>query len=384
MVGTSTFGNLLLGGSGIKTFVNNASSTNLTIGTGTTAVFPQLLSLSGNYSNTGTTTAGTGTTTLNGVATQTLSGTMIATSSFANLKITNTSGTGSTTQAVFFNGSASTTGTLTMIASTSALFLASASSTFQNVNLAGASGQKVWLRSATPGSRYSFYVSGTQQLVSYVDVQDNSACPTALLATNGTNVDSGNNVCWTFSLPGSAVIVSASNQTFAYQQATTAISAITVTDDATAASITAANDLRIVIATTSANMRWDTTDTTATFGGTASAKVSNPVSYLGNGEILVIPVDVDFLVRHALCRCLGACLAQCVRLRLAPPFGDSFGESRKQHREPEPDRNLTAEPDRTAREAITDGQDRDDDGHDFSDEDHGVSRKCPRVQLDEC
>jgi hypothetical protein len=42
-------------------------------------------------------------------------------------------------------------------------------------------------------------------------------------------------------------------------------------------------------------MLWDTTDTTATFGGTASGKVENPVSYEENGTILVISVTDDFI-----------------------------------------------------------------------------------------
>ncbi|MEK9194973.1 MAG: hypothetical protein AAB975_01240, partial [Patescibacteria group bacterium] len=99
-----------------------------------------------------------------------------------------------------------------------------------------------------------------------------------------------------------ATITSSANQSFEIGQSATTISTITITA-LVSASITAANDLRIAIATSSVNMRWDTSDTTATFGGTASGKVANPVSYEGgNGanSVLVIPVSDDFAVNDTL------------------------------------------------------------------------------------
>ncbi len=89
-------------------------------------------------------------------------------------------------------------------------------------------------------------------------------------------------------------ISSAANQVFEVGAAASTISQITVTDDASSATITATNDLRIAIATSTIDMAWDTSDTTASFGGTASSKVSNPVSYEGGGSVLVISVDTDF------------------------------------------------------------------------------------------
>ncbi|QQR64990.1 hypothetical protein IPH92_00190 [Candidatus Kaiserbacteria bacterium] len=102
----------------------------------------------------------------------------------------------------------------------------------------------------------------------------------------------------TLSVPPTT-LSSASNQVFSYAQATTTISTITITDNV-GASVTAANDIRIRIASTSLTMKWDTTDTTATFGGTASGKVSNPVSYENNGTTLVIPVDTNFSAGETL------------------------------------------------------------------------------------
>jgi hypothetical protein len=84
-------------------------------------------------------------------------------------------------------------------------------------------------------------------------------------------------------------LTSAVNQIFSSGQAPVPISTVTVVDPS--GEITSANDIRVAIATSSVDMRFDTTDTTATLGGTASGKVSNPVSYEGNGSVLVVPVS---------------------------------------------------------------------------------------------
>src|SRR6266566_2789442 len=87
-------------------------------------------------------------------------------------------------------------------------------------------------------------------------------------------------------------MASAANQSFVVAQAPTAISAITITDAATA-TITAANDLRIRIPAT-LNMTWNTAVTTATLAGTAAGKVSPTVSYEDGGKTLVLAVTSDF------------------------------------------------------------------------------------------
>ena len=97
----------------------------------------------------------------------------------------------------------------------------------------------------------------------------------------------------------SVSLSSASNQTFYYNQPTTTIGTISVTNTS-GSSITAANDIRIRIASSSVNMKWDTTDTTATFGGTASGKVSGTVSYENNGTTLVVNVTSDFTAGDTL------------------------------------------------------------------------------------
>lgn len=85
----------------------------------------------------------------------------------------------------------------------------------------------------------------------------------------------------------------AANQTFIVGDGITAISAITVTSTA-ALQITAANDIRIVIATGTTNFLWDTADTLATITGSASSNVSTTVSYENGSSTLVVDVTSDF------------------------------------------------------------------------------------------
>jgi uncharacterized repeat protein (TIGR01451 family) len=88
-------------------------------------------------------------------------------------------------------------------------------------------------------------------------------------------------------------ISSAANQTFVVAQAATAMRTITVTDNATVATITAANDIRIRIPA-SFNMTWNTALTTATIGGGSAAKVSTTVTYEDGGKTLVLNVTSNF------------------------------------------------------------------------------------------
>ncbi len=300
--GTSGLGNVSVTGS--YTASVNASTSALTIASGGTFVAPTLLSVSSNYQNNGTFTAGTGTTTLNGSAQQIATGTMTGVSAFANLEITNTSQDGTTTQSVKFGARASTTDTLTLYASTSAAFLAGpvSTSTFQNISLQGTSGRYVSLRSATPGTQWGFAVPGTQKTVAYVSTRDSNACSGAanISAADGTSLNVANNTCWTFATTPVATIASAANQAFQVGQATTTISTITVTEHVTTPTITAANDIRIAIATSTVGMKWDTTQTTATIGGTASGKVSTTVSYEGGGSVAVVDVTSNFAAGETL------------------------------------------------------------------------------------
>ena len=200
----NAFHNVQFVDSGTKSFGANASTTgSITIQSGSGAVTaPPLLSIGGNYTNSGTFTAGTGTVYLNGYATrtaQTLSGTMTGTSAFRDLTILNTSGTGGGVgaQSVVFANAASTTGLFTMVASTSARFTSgSATSSFNGISWNGSASSPVWLRSSSGGTPWGLVATNTQA-VSYVNVKDSYACAgNSIDVTNGT--DSGGNNCWNF------------------------------------------------------------------------------------------------------------------------------------------------------------------------------------------
>ncbi|MDP3042606.1 MAG: Ig-like domain-containing protein [Candidatus Omnitrophota bacterium] len=113
--------------------------------------------------------------------------------------------------------------------------------------------------------------------------------------TGGSYDGYGSGVSVDLNLGGPNVTISsaAANQSFVVGQASTAISSITITDS-TGGAITAINDLRIRIPS-GFGMLWDTTKTTATISGTASAKVSTVVTYEGSGQILVLNVTSNFI-----------------------------------------------------------------------------------------
>ncbi len=513
MTGTSAFKHVGLNGASTKTFSSNASTSNLSIGAGTTMVAPTLLSIAGDYNNAGTFTAGSGTTTFNGTGLQSATGTMTGTSAFKHVEVTNNSAT------TTFNAPFTATGHFKATAANTYLaFPKNATTTLTTATIGGTSGNEVHMRSTTSGTRWGLAISGAYN-ISYADVKDGNGSSTAGNITATSSVDSGNNNRWTFASgaagsttkpsvisavvvdatttsaskavtvpvgttyvvafwsaydasyvtlssitldgdaftlhenythtgldssyavgsrvwtkgsgsfnlgwtmdvapaegapivvafikdvsattpytdsagdswdinyttqsvqvssptsnhlvlgviqsfknPGdapdgaqddqsilfgiddyyvkqeavdlvqenttdtptttitaygdypslvaisiapmdvveaSASLSSASNQGFYYTQATTTASTMTVTNIG-GAPVTAANDIRIRIASTTVNMKWDTTDTTATFGGTASGKVANPVSYENNGTTLVIPVSNDFAAGETL------------------------------------------------------------------------------------
>ncbi len=299
MTGTSAFPNTTFLGAGTKSFgANAASTTNFFIDSTSGAVTApsSLLSIAGNYSNSGTFTHNSGTVYLSGTSQQTLSGTLTGASAFNILNILNTSGTGGGTQSIIFGASASTTGALTMAASTSAQFLASATSSFASLAFNGTStATRVWLRSSSAGTRYGFVVLSGPTLL-YTNARDANSCGdprgVTIDASDSSNFDGDNNCGWIF--PGAnPLLAAAANQTFTFGDPATLISGLTITDAATP-TITATNSLRIAIATSSTFMLWDTAITSATFGGTALAKISNPISYEGGGSVLVIPVGTNF------------------------------------------------------------------------------------------
>ena len=190
--GASALGTTTFIGSGTKTLSGNASTTGFTIGSGAAVVAPPLLSIAGSYANSGTFTAVSGTTTVNGTALQTLSGNMVGSSAFYNLEVINSTATTS------FTSVASTTGLFFInTPNVKVEFKSLATSTFQSMFVAGTPDNEVFLFSGTPGSRWNLHATGTKSF-SYARIKDSDACSntgglSAMNSTNGTN-----NVCWTF------------------------------------------------------------------------------------------------------------------------------------------------------------------------------------------
>jgi uncharacterized protein YjiK len=269
-----------------------------TIESGATVVAPSgFLYIGGNYSNSGVFTHNNGTTTFNGTSQQTVSGVATGTSAFYNVQVTNSSGADAqSSPSLIFASAASTTNNFYVVTpSVKIRFPAgsTATTTIGNLILNGqAVGTRVMLRSSSADSFWGLAVSGTRS-ISYTDVKDSNACSmySAIDATNGTNNNSGNNVCWSFGAATPTLL--SSNQVFEIDQSSGNAATFTVIDYSSPL-ITAANDLRIGIATSSVDMRWNTGITSATLGGTATGKVTNTFTYEGGGSVLVIPVGTNF------------------------------------------------------------------------------------------
>ena len=129
------------------------------------------MTMGGNWSNSGTFNAGTGTVTFSGT-TQAISGS----TTWYGLAITGTSARTVT----FESGKTQTI------------------SSGGSLTLTGASGQLLTL-APSAGSAWNLTFNGATQSVSYVSVSYSDASGgTAINATNGTNVDGGNNTNWGF------------------------------------------------------------------------------------------------------------------------------------------------------------------------------------------
>lgn len=300
LTGTSAIGTTTFTGGATKVLSANASTTAFKIESGSGAVTaPALLSITGDYLNSSTFTHNSGTVLISGVVPQTFSGTLNGSSAFNDIKVTNVSGSDpQSSPSVIFNA-AMTGATLTAVTPSTKMQFKSgttATTTLTNLILNGqASGTRVYLRSTTASTAFGLNVSGTRS-ISYTDVADSNACGdyTAIDATDGTNNDSLGNSCWTFNAaPGSPVISSAGNSIFSVNASPADMSTLTITD-AVSPSITAANDIRIGIATSSVNMRWLSSLSTATLGGTAVGKVTNSITYEGGDSVIVIPVNTNF------------------------------------------------------------------------------------------
>ncbi|HEX9608829.1 MAG TPA: hypothetical protein VGA06_01295, partial [Candidatus Paceibacterota bacterium] len=295
------FADVIFSGSGTKTFSNNASTTAFAIESGSTVVAPVFLSISGDYTNAGSFTAGGGTTILSGASPQTISGTLNGTSAFGNLEVTNTSGDPDSSPSIVFSSAPSTFGTFfARTGGSSIQFPAGATTSLAHLFLQGGNGNLVHLRSSSASTTWGLNVPGFHYAVSYVDVADSDACTgNTINASDGTNNDASGNFCWNFGggfAADAAAISSIVDQTFTAGQATTTLSDIRITDATTTPTIVAANDIRIAIATSTHDMRFDTNATVSISGIAVPNKVAAApsVTYEGGDSVAVIPVSADF------------------------------------------------------------------------------------------
>jgi len=215
MTGSSAFYNLTFNGSGgAWSFGSNSATVDhtFTITNGTVTAPSTTLTVSLNFAQNGTFTHNSGTVLLNGTAQQTVSGTLTGSSAFNALTITNSTGADASdcertsfTPSVIFSASATTAGTYTITtASVRIQYLSGGTYTFNNINWNGqAGGTPIYFRSSVADSGTWLLnvtaVGNAQTKVSYVNVSRSDASSGAqIVASDGTNVDCGNNTNWMF------------------------------------------------------------------------------------------------------------------------------------------------------------------------------------------
>jgi len=154
------------------------------------------------------------------------------------------------------------------------------------------------LRSSNPGEYWYIDPQGEVTL-SYLDVEDsNNINVSTVYCTTGC-IEGTNNVNWLFELPVVLTLSSEADYHFYAGAATTTLSSISLSESDSPI-ITTTNDIRLSIATTSTDFYFDTTNTTLSFTGSASGKVSTTVSYEDAGATLVIDVTTNFAAEDTL------------------------------------------------------------------------------------
>lgn len=183
-VSAITYGNLKINMAGQTASLagNVIVTNNLTITAGTLSAGANSITVGGNWSNSGTFNAGTGTVIFND-----------------NTKVSTISGS-----STFFNFSSTTAGKqITFTAGTTQTISGT-------LTLTGASGNLIVLRSTVSGSQWSINPQGSRS-VSFVDVKDsNNTNATAINAI--TSTDSGNNTNWNFGTVDHFVITGSASQ----------------------------------------------------------------------------------------------------------------------------------------------------------------------------
>jgi hypothetical protein len=247
------------------------------------------------------------TTYFNGASAQQIEGSLSGASAFDNVIMTGagqkiitdsastTNLTINTTATTTFNDALSTLETFSASAGSKIAFGAGVTTTVGSLVLSGTSGEPISFFSDTPATQANFALIGSST-VTYTTITDNNACGSTggeIDVSGGNNIDGGNTDCWVFILPVPTIMLT-ENLHFYVNQATTTISAVTITENAATSSIVSVNDIRINIATTTTDFRFDTNTISLSMSGTASGKVSGTVSYEDDGATMVIDVTTDF------------------------------------------------------------------------------------------
>jgi len=299
LTGASAFGHVTFSGAGTKTFLSNSSTSDFTIASSSGAVTaPPALTIFGSYTNQATFTAGTGTVFLAGTDNQTIAGTLTGPSAFNNLILTNNTAT------TTFNNALAVTNTLRADPGTTLTLASGATTTITHLNLTGTTSRPITLNSTASGTRANLVVASSSQ-VSFTTIRDSNACGSTGgridVTTSFGMTDGGNNQCWRFiAATGTPSIALDRSYAFFVGQATTTLGPITIVEASEDPGITTALDIRLSIATTTTDFRFDGTVGALVFGGSAAGKVAGTVTYADGGATVVIDVTSNFAASDTL------------------------------------------------------------------------------------
>ena len=183
----------------------------------------------------------------------------------------------------------------------SAILFFGAGQTFSfadTLTLSGVEGGELRLRSSQSGESYQLDPRGGRE-IEYLDVRDSTNInQTAIFCSIGCT-DGGNNINWIFGDSG-LFFSSDDDQQFYVGQDDAALSSLSIIEEMDGAAVTAANDIRISIPTTTLDMRFATSVDSISVSGSAASKVDTSVSYEDGGATVVIPVTEDFVAEDTL------------------------------------------------------------------------------------
>ena len=162
----------------------------------------------------------------------------------------------------------------------------------------GASSETRHVLRSSVDSEY-WYINASTTLVSNLAVKDSNNLNVTTITCGSGCIDNTGNVNWSFEEVLELSILSSAPHTFYFNQPTTTLGSVVITEGGPA-TITTTDDIRIRIATSTTNFRFDAATTELSFGGTASGKVSGTVSYEQDDAVLVINVTSNFVAGETL------------------------------------------------------------------------------------